>query len=236
MTAVQLFTNNAIALLAASIGPTDLTLTVQAGYGALYPQPVNPGDFFLVTLEPLNPPLSVREILYCTGRVGDVITIQTRGYEGTGVGDGQPGVGLAWPATTTIVDHRVTAGTMVQAMLQPVPPISGSGGIVYAPTTIDPTTTQGVVQKPYNNTTRLFKFWVQMYDPVLGNAQAFEVFIVVEGILDGSETYDYTINNQIGFPFDGQVVITLDTIGDQVTLAWQNNEPTTTVIVSVTSL
>ncbi len=121
-------------------------------------------------------------------------------------------------------------------MLLPTPPVSGSGGIVYAPTSVPATTTQGVVQKPYNNDTRLFKFWVQMYDPVAGNAQIFEVLVIIEGLLNGSETYDYTINNQLGYPFLGQVVITLDTVLDQVQLAWQNNEPTTNVIVSVTSL
>ena len=236
MTQNQLFTNNAVSLLQDAIGPTDMSITVQTGYGALYPQPVNPGDFFLVTLEPINAPLIPREIIQIIGRTGDVLTVGMRGFEATGVGDGQPGVGQSWPAGTTLVDHRITAYTILQAMLLPAPPIGGSGGIVYAPTTIDPTTTQGVVQKPYSNTQRLFKFWVQMYDPVLGNAQVFEVLVIIEGLLNGSETYDYTINNQLGFPFDGDVLITLDTIAEQVTLAWQNNEPTTTVIVSVTSL
>jgi len=232
MTATQLFTNNAIALLAAPIGPTDMTLTVQTGLGALFPQPTNPGDFFLVTLEPVNPPVSPREILYISGRSGDVFTILHRGWEGTGVGDAQPGAGLAWPATTTVVDHRITAGTIASSMVLPQ---GGAGGMVYSPTTVDPTTTQGVVQKPYSNTSRLFKFWVQMYDPVSGNAQVFEVLVIIEGLLNGSETYDYTVNNQIGYPFSGEIVVTLDTSSQQVSLNWQNTD-TATVIVSVTSL
>lgn len=232
MTATQLFTNNAVALLANALGPTDMTLTVQAGKGALYPQPTNVGDFFLVTLEPINSPVSPREILYITGRSGDVLTIGYRGWEGTGVGQAQPGSGLAWPATTTLVDHRITAGTIASAMVLPQ---GGSGGMVYSPTVVDPTTSQGVVQKPYSNTSRLFKFWVQMYDPVSGNAQVFEVLVIVEGLLNGSETYDYTINNQLGYPFSGNVVIALDTSTQQVSLNW-NNTDTATVVVSVTSL
>jgi len=111
VTATQLFTNNAVALLAADIGPTDMSLTVQAGLGAQFPQPTNPGDFFLVTLEPVNPPVSPREILYITGRVGDVLTVGIRGFEGT--------TPSAWSSITTLVDHRITAFTINQAMLLP---------------------------------------------------------------------------------------------------------------------
>ncbi len=146
MTQTQLFTNNAVSLLQNAIGPTDMSITVQPGLGALFPQPTNPGDFFLITLEPINAPLIPREIIQIIGRTGDVLTVGMRGFEATGVGDGQPGVGEAWPALTTLVDHRVTAYTMYQAMLLPTPPVSGSGGIVYAPTSVPATTTQGVVQ------------------------------------------------------------------------------------------
>lgn len=48
--AKQLFGNNASALLVASISDSDLTIQVQNGFGALFP---NPGadEYFLVTIE-----------------------------------------------------------------------------------------------------------------------------------------------------------------------------------------
>lgn len=111
MAVLQLFTNNAIALLQTNIGPTSMTVQVQPGLGALYPQPVNPGEFFLVTLESINAPLAT-EIIKITGRVGDVFTVGARGQENT--------TAQAWTADETLVDHRVTAETMRQAFLQPV--------------------------------------------------------------------------------------------------------------------
>jgi hypothetical protein len=278
MTTKQLFTNNAVSLLNASIGPTDTTLVVQSGLGALFPQPTNPGDFFLVTLESTSGPI-VREILYVTGRSGDTFTGITRGWEGTGVGDGQPGVGLSWTALDTLVDHRVTAYTMAQAMVLPassgggtpagttgqvqvnnagafgavpdgtsgqflqssgpgVPPTwvsGGTGGVVNASVNVNPTTTQTTAQQGYTNTSRLFKFWVQMYDTITYAAQVFEVLVVVEGQLNGSETYDYTVNNQIGTLLAGNILIDLDTVAKNVSLNWQNLN-SNPVVVTITSL
>lgn len=54
----QLFTNNAVSLLGASISASDMTLEVTAGFGTLYPSP-GPDEFFLVTLE--NRTATVRE-------------------------------------------------------------------------------------------------------------------------------------------------------------------------------
>lgn len=107
----QLFANNAVSLLAAPIAATDTSLTVMAGYGQLFPQPTG-GDFFLITLE--NQGASVREIIKVLGRVGDTFTVLERGQEGT--------VARAWSASLgndTLIDHRVTAETMRQAMLLP---------------------------------------------------------------------------------------------------------------------
>lgn len=117
---LQLFTNNAVSLLAAPISASATSLTVMSGYGVLYPNP-GPGQFFLVTLE--NETGTVREIIRVTGRVGDTFTfpLGNRGQEGT--------VPVAWSSASgndTLVDHRVTAETMRLAMLLPE---GGSGGI-----------------------------------------------------------------------------------------------------------
>lgn len=118
LTLQQLFTNNAVSLLAAPITATSTSLTVMAGYGALYPNP-GPNQYFLVTLE--NQTATVREIIKVNSRVGDVLsfTLADRGLEGT--------TAQAWGASIgndTLVDHRVTAETMDRAMALPV---GGSG-------------------------------------------------------------------------------------------------------------
>jgi hypothetical protein len=107
MTTRQLFTNNAISLLAAPIGPSDTTLTVLPGYGALFPQPAPGGtEYFNVTLE--NQSATQREIIKVYGRTGDTFTNIVRAQEGT--------TAQSWPAggmgNDTLVDHRVTAETM----------------------------------------------------------------------------------------------------------------------------
>lgn len=110
----QLFTNNAVSLLATAISSSATSLTVMSGYGSLFPQPVDAGDFFLVTLE--NQTGTAREIIRVTGRSGDTFTGIVRAQEGT--------TAQAWSASIgsdTLVDHRVTAETMRQALLQPVP-------------------------------------------------------------------------------------------------------------------
>jgi hypothetical protein len=108
---LQLFTNNAVSLLAAPLTPGDTTLQVMAGYGQLYPAP-SAGQFFLVTLEDQSG--TVREIVRVLGRSGDTLTGLVRGQEGT--------TARAWSASLgndTLVDHRVTAETMRLAMLLP---------------------------------------------------------------------------------------------------------------------
>lgn len=98
----QLFSNNALALLDVSIGPTDLVIQVQPGLGDLFPAP-GAGEWFLVTLEDVTSPLT-REIVRISGRTGDVLSVSSRGHEGT--------VASAWAAGDTLVDHRITAGTL----------------------------------------------------------------------------------------------------------------------------
>ncbi len=101
----QLFTNNAVSLLAAPISASSTTLAVIAGHGALFPAITEAGHYFLVTLE--NETATQREIIKVNGRVGDVFTGLERGWEDT--------IPQNWPAgggNDTLVDHRVTAGTL----------------------------------------------------------------------------------------------------------------------------
>lgn len=110
--AKRLFTNNAVSLLNAPITSTSTTLQVIPGHGAMFPTPqVN--EFFTITLEDQS--ASTREIIHATNRVGDTFTI-LRGQEGTAA--------KAWSASQgndTLVDHRITAGTLYYLKDDPVP-------------------------------------------------------------------------------------------------------------------
>lgn len=102
----QLFSNNAVSLLAAPITATSTSLQVLAGFGSLYPNP-GPNEYFSITLEDQS--ASIREIIHVTGRSGDTFTfsLADRAQEGT--------TALAWSASLgndTLVDHRITAAAM----------------------------------------------------------------------------------------------------------------------------
>lgn len=118
----QLFSNNAISLLAESITTTSTSLTVMAGHGSKYPQPTGDGsDYFLITLE--NQSATTREIIKVTERVGDVLifALEDRGLEGTTVQN--------WSSLSgndTLVDHRITAETLTRAMRKPISTSTGA--------------------------------------------------------------------------------------------------------------
>ena len=230
MALLQLFTNNAISLLQANISASDTTILLQPGLGAEFPQPVNPGEFFLITLETIAAPLH-REIIKVTGRTGDTLTGCVRAQEGTS--------SRSWVAFDTLVDHRITAETIRQAFLQPVapilpPPASGAGGYPYTPVTVPATTTQGVAVVDYSDFQRGNKFWVSMVNPANGQAQAFEVLTIIQGLLSlNSETVDFTRSNRIGHNFLGSVLVTLNTSAKQISVSWKNDEPTANVVVTV---
>lgn len=120
---IQRFSNNAISLLANAISNSDTTLSVLTGHGSQFPALANDGsDYFLVTLE--NQSASVREIIRVGARYGDVLANISRAQEGT--------TAVAWSASAgndTLVDHRVTAETMRQAMLLPEMPVIPPAGI-----------------------------------------------------------------------------------------------------------
>ena len=74
----QLFTNGASALLQASLGSGDVSLTLAPGEGARFPAPTNE-NYAILTLEDTN---GNYEIVKLTERSGDILTIE-RGFENT---------------------------------------------------------------------------------------------------------------------------------------------------------
>lgn len=89
------FTNNASALLAASISAVDTVAQVAAGYGANFPAPTAP-EVFYATLEDNAGNI---EVVKCTSRTGDNLTI-VRAQDGT--------TAQAFTLTSTRVELRVT--------------------------------------------------------------------------------------------------------------------------------
>ena len=73
-----LFANNAFGTLATSINTTTTSISLQSGQGARFPSPMG-GDIFYATL--VNQANEL-EIVKCTGRVNDTLTVQ-RAQEGT---------------------------------------------------------------------------------------------------------------------------------------------------------
>jgi hypothetical protein len=97
----HVYANNATALLAENLTSDETSIQVEAGKGALFPAP-GVGEIFVCTLEHLL--TGVREIMHCTARAGDVLTVE-RGQEDT--------VAIAWTqGSNVILQNRVTAGTL----------------------------------------------------------------------------------------------------------------------------
>lgn len=103
--AIFLFANNANSNLASPITPSATTINLTSGTGALFPNP-SAGQQFALTLNDALTGL-LYEIVYCTARTGDALTV-VRAQEGT--------TALSWGAGDS-VDNGPTAGQM-SAMLQ----------------------------------------------------------------------------------------------------------------------
>lgn len=97
----QIFANNAKSTLLGTLNPGDLTITLAAGTGALFPSGLTTGQYFLVTIESAG---SV-EIIKCTSRTIDVLTVASTGraQENTAA--------LTFPVGS-IVEMRVTRDTL----------------------------------------------------------------------------------------------------------------------------
>ena len=114
-----LFSNNAVSSLQVSINASASSITVATADAAAFPQPVLASDYFMLTLENyLTNPVS-REIVKCTSRTGNALTV-IRAQEGT--------TAAAFPSGST-VSHRLTAAILasfVQGILQSYPVYLGS--------------------------------------------------------------------------------------------------------------
>ena len=99
---MQLFANNADSSLNGAIASDTTVLVLKAGEGGKFPSPTN-GDFFLVTLfQRVGTTELNHEIVKCTSRVGDNLTV-VRAQEGTTAKAFNSG---------DLVELRVTAGTL----------------------------------------------------------------------------------------------------------------------------
>jgi hypothetical protein len=79
----QLYSNNAKSTLNGAITTGALSITLATGDGAKFPSPTG-GDFFLFTMYQVIAGFEANwEIVSCTGRAGDVLTLGARGLEGT---------------------------------------------------------------------------------------------------------------------------------------------------------
>lgn len=99
----QLFKNNAVGSLAATLASGATSLTLGTGQGTYFPTPTG-GDFFVATLIGLDSEgrENAWEIVKVTGRSTDALTI-VRAQEGT--------TNATWPSGTRI-ELRTTAGTL----------------------------------------------------------------------------------------------------------------------------
>lgn len=96
-----LFSNNIVTTLQSNLAIGATTITLAPGGGAGLPSPTG-GQFFTMTLIPAAQPSTAFEVVYCTARSGDVLTV-TRAQEGT--------ANQAWLAGD-VAYNSVTAGAM----------------------------------------------------------------------------------------------------------------------------
>ena len=118
---MELFVNNAQAVLAAPLTAIATSLTLSAGQGAQFPNPTG-GDFFRVTLISVSNPTQL-EVVKVTARSGDVFTTIVRDIEGTNyafvAGDGVEARPTAGMLGTFITDNAnspmINRGTVTLA-------------------------------------------------------------------------------------------------------------------------
>lgn len=103
---MPLVANNAASRLAAFIGAADTSISLQAGTGSLFPMPTA-GDWFPLTL---IKPSGESEIVHCTGRDNDVLTV-TRAREGTASKSFSAGDRVELRLTAETLGSMLTAAT-----------------------------------------------------------------------------------------------------------------------------
>lgn len=94
------FANNVVTRLATGISTVATEITVTEGDGALFPDP-DAYQQFAILLRGLES--GAREIAYCTGRVGDTLTV-LRAQEGTSALSFAEGDEVSMPLTKGILE------------------------------------------------------------------------------------------------------------------------------------
>ena len=114
---VQLFTNNAGSTVASSVSSVATTITVAAGQGALFPSPTG-GDYFILTLTQGSGGETSWEIVKCTSRSVDVLTV-VRAQEGTVAAAWAVGDKTELRLTAVSLSAIANAGSVVAPELSP---------------------------------------------------------------------------------------------------------------------
>lgn len=177
-----IFSNNALSKLAQTLSSGQTTLTVQAGTGALFPSPSG-GDYFKLTVEDRR--TQQIEIMHCTGRLGDVLTV-VRGQEDMTAQNFLVGA---------TVSNRFTRDTPT-AILEEVPNANPLflGAFATAPTTDNDGNTLTVGMWYFNTVDSRVYYWTgaSWVDPIGDNNLTSEsgVFVLQDpsGDFDGVET------------------------------------------------
>ena len=130
-----LFSNNAVSTLQAALILGATTLQVAPADAALFPQPSAGNDYFMLTLEDTSQVPPLREIVRCTARVGNLMTV-LRGQEGTAPAAFAAGVTVSLRLTAGSLNALAqSAGEATQlylgAFAQP-PTTTNSGGALVA--------------------------------------------------------------------------------------------------------
>lgn len=105
---IELYANNGYSVLAGALNDTSTTINLQAGTGVRFPNPVVGKQFFRLVITSASSPNTIFEIVFCTARSGDVLTVE-RGQEGT--------TAQAW-AISDLLGNEPTAG-MFNQFVQP---------------------------------------------------------------------------------------------------------------------
>ena len=127
----QLFANNAASELAGAVTLGDVSLTLKAGDGAKFPTPSG-GDFFLVTLyQKVGQDEINHEIVKCTARAGDVLTV-VRAQEGTTARAFNPDdpVELRLTAGSVATKDDLTTKQPLDADLTAIAALAGTSGLL----------------------------------------------------------------------------------------------------------
>jgi len=101
---IELYANNAYSTLGSPVSSSGQT-TITVTNGAVFPSPTG-NQFFRITVTLASAPNTVIEIMYCTSRTGNNLTVM-RGQEGT--------TAITW-VTGSLCANEATAGTYNQFM------------------------------------------------------------------------------------------------------------------------